>query len=356
MRLRQTSLRKGFSPGREAYHARMFPNAPTEVVGLPGERRRRGSSFYSMLGLLFLTAVVPLVLTSWYLANQAGVALELDQRSLQMAKVRHVSEWIAQSRSSTRALFQTLATSLAIDAPADYKKRIDSLAAKRTLEAFPGASSSLVAVNVVDRNGFGARSGLAMPEPAVAAGIQAAYLAGLKGESTSTAPLWSTTLSEPVVIYGEPVLAPNGKAQAVLIATATLEPVVRLIRESGQGGILDVLVVTSDGKLVAHSDPKFASTGADMKENDLVQEFVQPGGGAAASVPFTLKDSTGVTRQMLGTFIRVADDSGWGVIAQIPEAKAYAGADSMRRNSILVVSVVSLLALGLGLLLSRWIT
>ena len=59
---------------------------------------------------------------------------------------------------------------------------------------------------------------------------------------------------------------------------------------------------------------------------------------------------------MLGTAIRVADDSGWAVIAQIAGAKAYAGADSRRRHSILVVSVVSLLALGLGLLLSRWVT
>jgi hypothetical protein len=188
----------------------MSPNEPTEAVGLPRERRRRGPSFYSLLGLLFLTAVVPLVLTSRYLVNQAGVALELDQRSLQMAKVRHVSEWIAQSRSSTRTLVQTLATSLAIDAPADYKKRIESLGAKRTLEGFP------------------------------------------KGQSTSTAPLWSTTLSEPVVIHAEPILAPNGTAQAVVIAISTLDPVVRLIRGSGEGGILDVYVVTSDGKLVAH--------------------------------------------------------------------------------------------------------
>ena len=334
-----------------------MPNTePIEALKRLDSGRSRASILWSLLGLLFLTALVPLVLTSRYLVNQARADLELDQRSLQMAKVRHLSEWIAQFRTSTRAVVQTLATSLAIDAPADYKKRIDSLGAQRTLERFPNESSSLVSVNVVDRNGFGARSGLALPEPALQAGIRAAFLAGLKGQSTSTPPQWSTTLSEPVVISAEPVVGPGGTAQAVVIAITTFEHVVQLTRQSGEGGLLDVYVVSGDGKLVAHSDPKYAYTGADLKGIDIVQEFVQTAGRAAASMPFTLQDANGETRHMLGTFIRVADDSGWGVIAQIDEAKAYAGANSMRRNSILVVSLVSLLALGLGLLLSREIT
>jgi HD-GYP domain-containing protein (c-di-GMP phosphodiesterase class II) len=73
-------------------------------------------------------------------------------------------------------------------------------------------------------------------------------------------------------------------------------------------------------------------------------------------MPFTITDPTLGDRNMLGTFIRVADDSGWGVVAQIDEAKAYAGANAMRRNSIVVVGLVSLLALGLGMWLSGEIT
>lgn len=334
-----------------------MPNTePIEALKRLDSGRSRASILWSLLGLLFVTALVPLVLTSRYLVNQARADLELDQRSLQIAKVRHLSEWIAQFRTSTRAVVQTLATSLAIDAPADYKKRIDSLAARRTLERFPGESSSLVSVNVVDRNGFGARSGLALPEPALQAGIQAAFLAGLKGQSTSTPPMWSTTLSEPVVISAEPVLAADGTAQAVVIAITSFERVVKLTRDSGEGGLLDVYVVSGEGKLVAHSDPKFAATGTDLRNIEIVREFLQTGGKATASMPFNLDDEKGVARHMLGTFVRVADDSGWGVIAQIDEAKAYAGPNRMLRNSILVVSLVSLLALGLGLLLSREIT
>ncbi len=160
----------------------------------------RSSILLALLGLLFLTAFLPLVLTSNYLVNQARVDLELDQRTLQIAKVRHLAEWIAQFRSSARTVVHTLATSLAIDAPADYRQRINGLAASRGLEAYTGDGSPIVSVNVVDRKGFGARSGLALPEPAIAEGIQAAFTSGLRGETTTTPPLWSTTLSEPVVV------------------------------------------------------------------------------------------------------------------------------------------------------------
>ncbi len=331
-------------------------NEPIEGLQRLDGGKSRGSILFALLGLLFLTALLPLVLTSRYLVIQARADLELDQRSLQMAKVRHLSEWIAQFRTSTRAISQTLAASLAIDAPVPYKKRIDSLGVSRTLEAFPGEASSLVSVKVVDRNGFGAQSGLALPETAIGAAIQSAFLTGLKGQTTMTPPLWSSTLSEPVVISAEPVKDSKGFAQAVVIAITTFEPVVRLTRLSGEGGLLDVYVVSAEGRLVAHSNPGFAPTGTDLRNIDIVREFVQTGGKAAASMPFSLPGPDGVPRSMLGTFIRVNDDSGWGVIAQIDEAKAYAGANAMRRNSFVVVGLVSILALGLGLWLSGEIT
>lgn len=331
-------------------------NEPIEGLQRLDGGKSRGSILFALLGLLFLTALLPLVLTSRYLVIQARADLELDQRSLQMAKVRHLSEWIAQFRTSTRAISKTLAASLAIDAPVPYKKRIDSLGVSRTLEAFPGEASSLVSVKVVDRNGFGAQSGLALPEPAIGAAIQSAFLTGLKGQTTMTPPVWSSTLSEPVVISAEPVKDSKGFAQAVVIAITTFEPVVRLTRLSGEGGLLDVYVVSAEGRLVAHSNPGFAPTGTDLRNIDIVREFVQTGGKAAASMPFSLPGPDGVPRSMLGTFIRVNDDSGWGVIAQIDEAKAYAGANAMRRNSFVVVGLVSILALGLGLWLSGEIT
>ena len=330
---------------------------PSEAVRREsGGRRSGGSILSSLLGLLFLTAFLPLVLTSRYLVNQARADLELDQRSLQLAKVRHLSEWVAQFSTSKKAILQTLATGLSVDAPADYRKRIESIVGRRTLETFPAEDSSIVLVSVVDRNGRGARSGLALPEPDVSAATQNAFISGLKGQATTTPPIWSTTIREPIVISAQPVLGQGGTAQAVVIAIISLEAVVRLTRQSGEGGLLDVYLVGASGGLVAHSNPDSPVTGTSLKDVDIVREFVQTGGKTAASMPFIMPGPAGEKRNMLGTFVRVADDSGWGVIAQIDEAKAYAGANAMRRNAVVVVGLVSVLAFLLGLWLSGEIT
>lgn len=329
---------------------------PVEALKKLDGGRFRSSILWYLLALLFLTAFLPLVLTSRYLVNGARADLELDQRTLQIAKVRHLAEWIAQFRGNARTVVHTLATSLAIDAPADYRRRIEGLAKSRQLEAYTGDASPIVSVNVVDREGFGARSGLALPEPEISQGIQAAFTAGLRGELTSTAPLWSKTLSEPVVISAEPVAGADGRVRAVVIAIVTLEPMMRITRQSGEGGLHDVYVVTSKGNLVAHSNPKAAATGDDLRTVDIVDQFVRAGALTAASMPFDIDEPGREPRHMLGTYIKVADDSGWGVIAQIDEAKAYAAAVAMRRNSLLVVSLVSVLALALGTVLSGQIT
>ena len=59
---------------------------------------------------------------------------------------------------------------------------------------------------------------------------------------------------------------------------------------------------------------------------------------------------------MLGTYTRVPDGSGWGVIVQVDEAKAYYTALRMRNQSIVLVAIVTLLALVLGTLFAGQIS
>jgi HD-GYP domain-containing protein (c-di-GMP phosphodiesterase class II) len=59
---------------------------------------------------------------------------------------------------------------------------------------------------------------------------------------------------------------------------------------------------------------------------------------------------------MLGTYTRVPDESGWGVIVQIDEQKAYFSAIQMRNQSLLLVLVVTVLAGILGSLFAGEIT
>jgi HD-GYP domain-containing protein (c-di-GMP phosphodiesterase class II) len=64
----------------------------------------------------------------------------------------------------------------------------------------------------------------------------------------------------------------------------------------------------------------------------------------------------GGARKMLGTYRAVPDDSGWGVIVQVDEKTAYHDADVLFRESMLLVTVVTALAVVLGTLFAGQIS
>ena len=66
--------------------------------------------------------------------------------------------------------------------------------------------------------------------------------------------------------------------------------------------------------------------------------------------------ATGKAIKMLGTYARVPDESGWGVIVQVEEDKAYFAAYDMRRKSLALVAFVTVLAAVLGVLFAGQIS
>jgi HD-GYP domain-containing protein (c-di-GMP phosphodiesterase class II) len=86
--------------------------------------------------------------------------------------------------------------------------------------------------------------------------------------------------------------------------------------------------------------------GTDMSNIEIVREFLESK-GVAATRPFAIPAPGGAIK-MLGTYTRVPDDSGWGVIVQVEESKAYFTAFDMRRKSLALVAVVTVLAIVLG--------
>jgi len=106
---------------------------------------------------------------------------------------------------------------------------------------------------------------------------------------------------------------------------------------------------------VAHSDPERLKGDPDFSGVEIVRQFLESKGRAAATVPFELPGASSVVK-MLGTYTRVPDGSGWGIIVQVDEAKAYYTALRMRNQSIVLVAIVTLLALVLGTLFAGQIS
>jgi HD-GYP domain-containing protein (c-di-GMP phosphodiesterase class II) len=124
---------------------------------------------------------------------------------------------------------------------------------------------------------------------------------------------------------------------------------------SGERGLLEVYLVDTQGRLIAHSDPE-KPLRMDMSGIEIVRDFLEDSGRRTGQTkPFAIP-AEGGARQMLGTYLPVPDDSGWGVIVQIEEDTAYYDADILFRQSMLLVSAVTALAVVLGTLFAGQIS
>ena len=321
----------------------------------PSPERRRGRILSSLLLLLFVVAVVPLLGTSWYLVSRARGDLELDQKAMQLSKARALSQQIAIYGRSLVAQIETMARTLEVDT-GPFSGRVARILQTNALERLLAEDSPFLYVSVVDASGSGARSGFQFPEAAILRLLEEGLRRGLGGGPMISHPVISTSLREPVMVLAEPVRPdPDRPPQGVVLAVASLNPLWSMTQQIGQEGLIDVFVVDVRGHLVAHSDPSRLLGDLDVSHVEIVRLFIESGGRAAATVPFVLEDPDG-THHMLGTYTRVPDDSGWGVIAQVDESKAYYSAAQMRKQAFFVVGVVVVAAVVLGTFFSREIT
>ncbi len=346
---------------------------------VPPPRRRRGRILVSLLLLLLGVGVVPLVATSYRLVSRSREILELDQKAMQLDKARSLSQQVSVYVKSLQSQVVAIARTLEVDvAPSAFAARVarirDDDALRRYVE---DPTSRFHYVSVVDASSTGARSGVQLSEPAIEQLLREGVTRGLQGKSMMSHPILSISLQEPVMVLAEPVIpggaravgaavpapgaaaasppveAPREEAvasasgvQGVVLVVASLGPLWNMTRDLGQGGVFDVYVVDGRGRLVAHSDPRKLEGNLDVSDVEIVKQFLASQGRTAATVPFTINTPGGST-EMLGTYTGIPD-TGWGVIVQIPQDKAYYSAIQMGYQSLALVAVVTILAVLFG--------
>jgi HD-GYP domain-containing protein (c-di-GMP phosphodiesterase class II) len=326
-------------------------------MSVSAPRRRRGRILYSLLALLLVVGVGPLVWTSMRLVARSRESLENNQRETQIDKARILSSQVALYVESLRSQVVTIARTLEVDAAtvsfSDRLARIkDQKALERYLQDSPFFKNpTLYYVSVVDTRGIGAQSGLVLQDARLVEQLGEAFQRGQHGTNMISVPVISESLKEPVVILGEPVQS-GGRVLGVVLAVASLQPVRKMTTESGTRGLFEVYVVDNRGRLIAHSDPN-KPLAADVFQLDIVRPFL--GSNAGGTVPFAIP-APGGARKMLGTYMPVPDNSGWGVVVQVEEEKAFFTALQLKRWAYLLIVVVTALAIVLGSLFARQIS
>jgi HD-GYP domain-containing protein (c-di-GMP phosphodiesterase class II) len=362
-------------------------------VPAPLPRRRRGRILVSLLLLLLGVGVVPLVATSYYLVSKSREILEDDQKVMQLDKARSLSQQVSVYVKSLQSQVVAIARTLEVDvAPSAFAARVARIRDDDGLRRYvEDANSRFHYVSVVDASSTGARSGVQLSEPAIEQLLREGVSRGLQGKSMVSHPIISSSLQEPVMVLAEPVIPGGARSagvataapgpgpaagapgsppaaealreearsqpssvQGVVLVVASLGPLWNMTRDLGQRGVFDVYVVDGRGRLVAHSDPRKLEGNLDVSDVEIVRQFLASQGRTAATVPFTITTPTGSTR-MLGTYTGIPD-TGWGVIVQIPQDKAYYSAIQMRYQSLALVALVTVIAVVFGTLFAGHIS
>ena len=311
-------------------------------------KKPRTSILRSLLLLLTIVGLVPLLWTSYTLVSRAWNILDDHIREIQLDKVKSFAQQVTIYMRSLDTQVGTLAETLGVGSPPGrFDAEIDRIARDSGLERYLTGEAPLSYVAVVGVSGQGPRSGVRLPEPEIQEALRVAWERGLAGEQTQSQPLISTSLQEPVIVLAAPIRTTGTRVEGVVLAVATLGPLWSMAEDLSQGGQVEVYLIDTLGRLVAHSNPVRLQENRDWSSIEIVKTFMQSRGRTGAAVPFALETDVG-SIEMLGTVRRVPGELGWGVIAQQQRDKAYFQAIQMRNNSGLLVGVVTILALLLG--------
>ncbi len=318
--------------------------------------RRRGRILFSLLLLLLGVGVVPLVGTSWQLVSRSREILELDQKEMQLDKARSLSQQVAVYVGSLRSQVAAIARTLELEAgDRPFTERVAALRERGALSRYEDEMGGrFYSVTVVDTTGAGARAGQRLQEPALEQLLQESVLRALQGKSMASHPHFSTSLKEPLIVLSEPVRRGESEVVGAVAVVASLGQLWIMSRALDQGAQFDVYVVDGRGRVVAHSNPERAQEDLDVSQVEIVKQFLASQGRTGATVPFSVTTAKGPVK-MLGTYTSIPD-TGWGVIVQVEEARAFYTAFQMRDQSFWLVGLVAFLAVVLGTLFAREIS
>jgi HD-GYP domain-containing protein (c-di-GMP phosphodiesterase class II) len=232
---------------------------------------------------------------------------------------------------------------------------IQSPELRALLENFVSSSDEIAYATLLNSDAKGISAGRIAPDAFLNRELERAYAAARDGrEYNGQALVVGEGKSERTVFlvsypvkYGERFLGMIG-------SVVDLQFLKRRLQEVAGGG-LTPYVVDAQGRLVAAATPGFA-TGQDMKNLDIVRNFVNGGNKAQLAETREFMVENGSDRiEMLGTFSPVMSLN-WAVVVQKPRNEAYRGVIEMQRTARLLALLAVLLSIGVSIFAARRIT
>ena len=282
--------------------------------------------------------------------------LKTNERLLQNTVTRSLADDLAQHERSQRMMLANLSSAIQVASGGDIgDKNIESPELRALLENFVSSSDEIAYATLLNSEAKGISAGRIVPDAFLQRELERAYAAARDGRAYNGQALvvGEGKTARTIFLVSAPVQY-GQRFLGMIASVVDLQFLIRRLREVSGGG-LTPYVVDSQGRLVAAATPEFA-TGQDMKNLDIVRNFVESGNKAQLAPTMEFNVGGGSEQvEMLGTYSSVMSLN-WAVVVQKPRREAYRGVYEMQRTARLLALLAVLLSIGVSIFAARRIT
>jgi HD-GYP domain-containing protein (c-di-GMP phosphodiesterase class II) len=311
---------------------------------------------YVILGVLLVISIVPMYFYSAQVESINGERLKTNEKLLQNTVTRSLADDLAEHQRSLHVMLANLSSAIQIASGGDIgKTNIHSPELRALLETFVSSSDEIAYATLLNSDAKGIYSGTIVLDAFLNRELERAYSAARDGREYNGQALvvGEGKSARTVFLVSYPVKY-GDRFLGVIATVVDLQFLIRRLQEVAGGG-LTPYVVDSQGRLVAAATPGFA-TGQDMKNLDIVRNFVDSGNKAqlVPTMEFTVRDGK-ANEEMLGTYSPVTALN-WAVVVQKPRNDAYRDVIEMQGTARLLALVAVLISILVSIFAARRIT
>ena len=320
-----------------------------------GTNHARIPIIYLILGVLLAISIIPMYFYSAQVEASNGERLKTNEKLLQNTVTRSLADDLSQHERSLRLMLANLSSAIQVASGGDIgEKNIEAPELRALLENFVSSSDEIAYATLLNSEAKGIRAGKISPDAFLQRELERAYAAARDGRVYNGQALvvGEGKNARTVFIVSSPVQY-GPRFLGMIASVVDLQFLIRRLREVGGG--LTPYVVDAQGRLVAAATPEFA-TGQDMKNLDIVRNFVESGNKVQLAETREFNMNSGSEHiEMLGTYSPVTSLD-WAVIVQKPLREAYRDVYDMQRTARLLAILMVLLSIGVSIFAARRIT
>lgn len=314
---------------------------------------------YVMISVLVVVAVVPLYFYAQKVVDMNQEALQRNEKLLQNTVTSSLAQDVAQRQKDIVSTLSSLTYSIQVTSGGDLGgTRVEAPEIRALLQNYIENPDSIVPyARLLNMEGHFMSVGTLAPDDFVEKELEHGLAASRDGRQYigEALSVGSGKETRTVMVVSQPV-SNGGLYLGALELIVDLQYLVKKLKNVKAEERLDTFVVDHSGRVVASSNPKFA-TGQDMTGNELVKSFVEQNSNTQIAVTkeFRWLPDAKTKVDMLGTYDPVAG-LGWAVVAQRTQADAYSDIFQMQHAALFFLVIAIAFSICLGILAARRLT